>query len=189
MLGTDGYGRSDSREKLREFFEIDANNIAQTNLNGNDLLWVDNITENNEWAVYKNTNNFNELQRIENPITNASGNIESITLDSASTTIFNQGFHKLSKYDRITFSGIEGTVELNNISKYVGGTITSNSFQLYDDEDLIVPTNSSSFTAHVVNTGTWVNNGSLFGSSMAVDDRNTTLIVSTPERRRKSLCI
>ena len=28
-LGPDGYGRSDSREKLREFFEIDANNIAR----------------------------------------------------------------------------------------------------------------------------------------------------------------
>ena len=27
-LGTDGYGRSDTREKLREFFEIDANHIA-----------------------------------------------------------------------------------------------------------------------------------------------------------------
>ena len=167
--------------KVRATNIVDANNIAQTNLNGNDLLWVDNITENNEWAVYKNTNNFNELQRIENPVTNASGNIQSITLDSSSTTIFNQGFHKLSKYDRITFSGIQGTVELNNISKYVGGTITSNSFQLYDDADLTVPTNSSSFTAHVVNTGTWVNNGSLFGSSMAVDDRNTTLIVSTPD--------
>ena len=28
-LGTDGYGRSDSRQKLREFFEVDANNIAR----------------------------------------------------------------------------------------------------------------------------------------------------------------
>ena len=28
MLGTDGYGRSDTREKLREFFEIDSNHIA-----------------------------------------------------------------------------------------------------------------------------------------------------------------
>jgi len=28
-LGTDGYGRSDSREKLREFFEVDASNIAR----------------------------------------------------------------------------------------------------------------------------------------------------------------
>ena len=27
-LGTDGFGRSDTREKLREFFEIDANHIA-----------------------------------------------------------------------------------------------------------------------------------------------------------------
>jgi pyruvate dehydrogenase E1 component len=28
-LGTDGYGRSDSRQKLREFFEVDANNITR----------------------------------------------------------------------------------------------------------------------------------------------------------------
>ena len=28
-LGTDGYGRSDSRQKLREFFEVDAANIAR----------------------------------------------------------------------------------------------------------------------------------------------------------------
>ena len=27
-LGTDGYGRSDTREKLRDFFEIDSNHIA-----------------------------------------------------------------------------------------------------------------------------------------------------------------
>ena len=27
-LGTDGFGRSDTREKLREFFEIDLNHIA-----------------------------------------------------------------------------------------------------------------------------------------------------------------
>jgi pyruvate dehydrogenase E1 component len=28
-LGTDGYGRSDSRQKLREFFEVDATNITR----------------------------------------------------------------------------------------------------------------------------------------------------------------
>jgi pyruvate dehydrogenase E1 component len=28
-LGTDGYGRSDSRKKLREFFEVDAASIAK----------------------------------------------------------------------------------------------------------------------------------------------------------------
>ena len=27
-LGTDGFGRSDTREKLRDFFEIDANHIV-----------------------------------------------------------------------------------------------------------------------------------------------------------------
>ena len=29
VLGTDGFGRSDSRENLREFFEIDANSIVR----------------------------------------------------------------------------------------------------------------------------------------------------------------
>ena len=29
-LGTDGFGRSDSREKLREFFEVDAKSIVMT---------------------------------------------------------------------------------------------------------------------------------------------------------------
>ena len=29
VLGTDGFGRSDSRENLREFFEIDANSITR----------------------------------------------------------------------------------------------------------------------------------------------------------------
>ena len=28
VLGTDGYGRSDSRANLRRFFEVDANHIA-----------------------------------------------------------------------------------------------------------------------------------------------------------------
>ena len=167
--------------KVRATNVVEANKIVQANLHSNDLLWIDSITDDNEWAVYKNTNSFVDHQRINNPISNAYGNIESITLDVASTTIFNQGFHKLSKYDRITFSNIQGTVELNNTSKYVGGTITSSSFQLYDDADLTIPTNSSSFTAHTYKTGKWTNNGSNFGTSIAVDDRNTTLLVSTPD--------
>ncbi len=32
VLGTDGYGRSDTREKLRKFFEVDRHNIAYTAL-------------------------------------------------------------------------------------------------------------------------------------------------------------
>jgi pyruvate dehydrogenase E1 component len=31
-LGTDGYGRSDTREALRRFFEIDAEHVAATTL-------------------------------------------------------------------------------------------------------------------------------------------------------------
>ncbi len=36
-LGTDGFGRSDTREKLREFFEIDANHIAYNALLASNL--------------------------------------------------------------------------------------------------------------------------------------------------------
>ena len=36
-LGTDGFGRSDTREKLREFFEIDSNHIAYNALLACDL--------------------------------------------------------------------------------------------------------------------------------------------------------
>jgi pyruvate dehydrogenase E1 component len=32
VLGTDGFGRSDSRETLREFFEIDANSIVRASV-------------------------------------------------------------------------------------------------------------------------------------------------------------
>jgi pyruvate dehydrogenase E1 component len=32
LLGTDGYGRSESREALRDFFEVDARHIAFTAL-------------------------------------------------------------------------------------------------------------------------------------------------------------
>ncbi len=39
-LGTDGFGRSDTREKLREFFEIDSNHIAYNALLACDLLKV-----------------------------------------------------------------------------------------------------------------------------------------------------
>ena len=32
VLGTDGFGRSDSRQRLREFFEVDAKTIVQTTI-------------------------------------------------------------------------------------------------------------------------------------------------------------
>jgi pyruvate dehydrogenase E1 component len=34
LLGTDGYGRSESRAALRDFFEVDARHIAYTALCG-----------------------------------------------------------------------------------------------------------------------------------------------------------
>ena len=45
---------------------VDANNISQQDISQNDLIWIDNVTANNEWAVYKNTNQFTEQHRIQN---------------------------------------------------------------------------------------------------------------------------
>ena len=51
VLGTDGFGRSDSRETLREFFEIDANNIAR--LASYALFKIGSITKTEINKIYK----------------------------------------------------------------------------------------------------------------------------------------
>jgi pyruvate dehydrogenase E1 component len=53
-LGTDGYGRSDSRKKLREFFEIDANNI--TRMASYALFKKGSITKSEIKKIYKKLN-------------------------------------------------------------------------------------------------------------------------------------
>ena len=160
---------------------VDANNISQNTLVGDDLLWIDNISEDNEWAVYKNTNRFKEHERLDNEKSNYTGNISSITLDSSRTRIFTQTPHKLTKYTKIIFKDIEGTTELNDQIKYVGGDIKSLQFDIYDDENLTIPTNSNSFGPHQFNTGAWVNQTSGFGQKIVADDRNTTLLIGSPE--------
>ena len=50
-LGTDGFGRSDSREKLREFFEVDANNIVMTAAYA--LFKEDTLDEKEMQKIYK----------------------------------------------------------------------------------------------------------------------------------------
>ena len=55
-LGTDGFGRSDTREKLREFFEIDANHIAYNALIACGLKDEAN-TFKNKYKVKINENN------------------------------------------------------------------------------------------------------------------------------------
>ena len=55
-LGTDGFGRSDTREKLREFFEIDANHIAYNALIACNL--IDEAKKfKNKYKVKLNKNN------------------------------------------------------------------------------------------------------------------------------------
>ena len=65
-LGTDGYGRSDTREKLREFFEVDANTIAFSALR---LLGRDKEAESILNKKYKNST-MEEIKIIELKIPN-----------------------------------------------------------------------------------------------------------------------
>ena len=55
-LGTDGFGRSDTRQKLREFFEIDANHIAYNALIACDLIDEANKLK-NKYKLKLNKNN------------------------------------------------------------------------------------------------------------------------------------
>ena len=51
VLGTDGFGRSDSRQKLREFFEVDAKTIVQTSVYA--LYKSEIITKQKLNSIYK----------------------------------------------------------------------------------------------------------------------------------------
>ena len=54
VLGTDGFGRSDSREELREFFEINTNHIVR--LTAFTLYQESSISKKQLDAIYKDTN-------------------------------------------------------------------------------------------------------------------------------------
>ena len=51
VLGTDGFGRSDSRQRLREFFEVDAKTIVQTSIYA--LFKSETITKQTLNSIYK----------------------------------------------------------------------------------------------------------------------------------------
>ena len=75
-------------QKVRAANIVEANSIAQENLSGDDLIWVDKITEDNEWAVYKNTNNLKEHQRIDNESTTDGDNFgTAMSTDDRNTTL------------------------------------------------------------------------------------------------------
>ena len=52
---------------LTEFLQVrapnnEANSIAQNNLVGEDLIWIDELNDNKEWGVLKNANNFQQMR-------------------------------------------------------------------------------------------------------------------------------
>ena len=51
VLGTDGFGRSDTREKLRDFFEIDSNHIV--------LNILKSLNKHKEYKQFIKENNIN----------------------------------------------------------------------------------------------------------------------------------
>lgn len=87
------------------------------------------------------------------------GNIQSITLGTT-TTITSNG-HPLINGQSVIFKDILGTTELNGTTKFVGN-VTANTYDLFEDQALSNPTNSSTFTAHTSPSGTWIKSDSVY---------------------------
>ena len=98
---------------LTEFLQVralnvdEANSIAQNNLVGEDLIWIDELNDNKEWGVLKNKNNFSEQMRIANLESGTEINFgTSISSDDRNTTLMigapDQGDGKVYVYFRPT---------------------------------------------------------------------------------------
>ena len=74
--------------RMRASDITDANTIAQKNIDKDGLIWVDSISDTGEWAVYKNANHFNELDRIANDRSGTGHNYGSVlATDDRNTTL------------------------------------------------------------------------------------------------------
>lgn len=87
------------------------------------------------------------------------GNIQSIVI-GATTEITSNG-HNLINGESVIFENIQGTIELNGTTKFIGNK-TANTYELFDDAGLTTPTNSTTFTAHVSPSGRWVKADSVY---------------------------
>ena len=85
-----------------------------------------------------------------------SGSVTTLTVDGGTNevTINTTAAHNLVNGNKIIFTGLQGTTQLNGVEKWIGD-VTSNEFVLYDDAGQTTATNGSTFTAHVGGSGTW----------------------------------
>ena len=93
--------------KVRASNVVDANTITQDNLHGDDLIWIDSVTSDNQWAVYKNTNNLAEHDRVQTSSSLLETNFGSaIAVDDRNTTLLvgapDEGDGKVYVYSRPT---------------------------------------------------------------------------------------
>ena len=87
------------------------------------------------------------------------GNIQSITLGAS--TIITSNSHNLVNGQSVIFKDILGTTELNGTTKFVGN-VTTNTYELFEDQALSIATDSTLFTAHTSPSGTWVKSDSVY---------------------------
>ena len=84
------------------------------------------------------------------------GAINTVTVAGGTNviTVNTTAAHNLVNGQKVKFYDVEGMTQLNAVEFFIGNA-TSNEFELFDDQALSVPTNGSTFGAHVVGTGTF----------------------------------
>jgi len=78
-----------------------------------------------------------------------SGTITGVTL--AEPPVVTSAGHGLQDGRKITFAGVEGTVELNDLTELYVKVIDANTFELYTNSTLLTPLDASAFTAFTQN--------------------------------------
>lgn len=112
-----------------------------------DESFVDNYT------LYYGTEDFTRIDTTGRR-SNAQGFIGSITRGTTTTLEMEEAVHGVKTGELITFTGVGGTTELNNNDYYaVVNAANAQIITLFTDTALSVPLDSSTFTAHVANTG------------------------------------
>jgi len=105
------------------------------------------------YAIYFGTDDFTRVD-ITGRQSNAQGFIGGITLGTTTQLQMEETVHGVKSGELITFTGVTGTTELNNNDYYADvDTANTQLISLYTDSALSVPLDSSTFTAHVANTG------------------------------------
>ena len=112
-----------------------------------DESFIDNYT------IYFGTEDFTRIDTTGRR-SNAQGFIGAVTLGTSTVITMEEEEHGIKTGELITFTGVGGTIELNNNDYYASvDTANAQLVTLFSDVNLATDIDSSAFTAHTANTG------------------------------------